>query len=44
MLNDKVYLWLTIISCVALAVACTLGIIELMEYQDPSIITGANPF
>jgi hypothetical protein len=44
MLNDKMYLWLVIISCLALAVAGTLGVIELIELQDQTIITGAAPF
>jgi hypothetical protein len=44
MLNDKVYLWLSIISCVALVVASTLGIIEIMQLQDTTIITGSSPF
>jgi len=43
MLTDKVYLWLVIISCVALAVAGTFAIIELMELQDSSIITSTAP-
>jgi hypothetical protein len=44
MLNDKVYLWLVITCCIALAVAGTLGIIELIELQDQTVITGGNPF
>lgn len=42
MLTDKVYLWLVIISCVALAVAGTFAIIELVELQDQSFITNAG--
>jgi hypothetical protein len=44
MLNDKVYLWLVVISCLALAVAGTLAVIELVELQDPAAVQGANPF
>lgn len=41
MLTDKVYLWLVIISCVALATASTFAIIELMELQEPVPAAGA---
>lgn len=44
MLNDKVYLWLVITAFLALAVAGTVGMIELMELQDQTIVTGGNPF
>lgn len=43
MLHDKVYLWMMIVSCVALAVAITFGVIEYMEYQDQTIVA-ASPF
>lgn len=44
MLSDKVYLWLVIISCVALAAAGTFAIVELMELQDPGMASTANLF
>jgi hypothetical protein len=44
MLNDKVYLWMVIISCLALAAAGTVGFIELLELQDQTIVTGGYPF
>lgn len=44
MLQDKVYLWMVIISCVALAVAGALCIAEMNELADPSLISGAAPF
>lgn len=44
MLNDKVYLWLAITCCIALAVAGTLAMIELRELQDQTIVSGGNPF
>ncbi len=44
MLTDKIYLWLVIISCTALAVAGTLAIIELIQLQDQTIVSGGNPF
>lgn len=43
MLQDKVYLWMVIISCLALAVAGALCIVEMNELTDPALITGA-PF
>ncbi len=49
MLTDKVYLWLVImwalavlLAGVALAVAGTFAIIELVELQDQTFITGAT--
>lgn len=44
MLSDKVYLWLVITSCIALAVAGTLGIIEIMELNDQNAATITNLF
>ncbi len=44
MLNDKVYLWLVITSCIALAVAGTLVVIELIELQDQNAATITNLF
>jgi hypothetical protein len=41
---DKVYLWLCIISCLALAAAGTVAIIEIRELQDTTIISGSDPF
>ena len=44
MLTDKIYLWLVIISCVALAVAGTFAIIELIELQDQSFVASGSLF
>jgi hypothetical protein len=41
---DKVYLWLCIISCLALAVAGSLAIIEIGELSDQTIVAGSQPF
>lgn len=40
MLNDKVYLWMCIIACLALITAGALAWVELEELKDP---TFANP-
>lgn len=43
MLHDKVYLWMMVASCIALAAAITFGVIEYMDYQDQTIVT-TSPF
>lgn len=44
MLTDKVYLWLVIASCIALAAASTFAIIELIDLQDQTFIAAGNVF
>jgi hypothetical protein len=44
MLHDKVYLWMVILSCVAVAVAGALCMVELKELGDPALISGPSPF
>lgn len=44
MLSDKIYLWMVIISCVALLTAGVLCLVELSELNDPNAATAGNLF
>jgi hypothetical protein len=45
MLQDKVYLWLSIVTCVALIAASVFAWAELAELKDPQVISAnSSPF
>ncbi|MCS6970818.1 MAG: hypothetical protein RMM29_00245 [Planctomycetota bacterium] len=44
MLSDKIYLWMVIISCIALIVAGIFCVVELSELSAPNAATSGNLF